>query len=158
MKASSRLNQGNQSGQTIIEVLIATVVVALVMTAIASALTSSLRNTAEGKFRSYANTHAQQAMEVFIRERNLLGWQQFTESVISGAFCLNELPADSAAFLIMPSGSCTEGVAFAGTEFVRQANVTVVNAEEIRVEVEVLWEDNGRNREVSLTQEFKNRE
>jgi Tfp pilus assembly protein PilV len=156
MKAVSQLHW--QRGQTIIEVLIATVVVALVMTAIAAALTSSLRNTAEGKFRAYANEYAQQAMEVFIRERNLLGWQQFTEAIVSGIFCLNELPANTEAFLTMPVGACTEGTTFAGTDFTRQANVTVLSPDEVRVEVEVLWQDSGRDREVSLTQEFRSRE
>jgi type II secretory pathway component PulJ len=146
-----------QRGQTIIEVLIATVVVALVMTAIAAALTSSLRNTAESKFRSYASSYAQQAMEVFIRERSLLGWQQFTEATLSGVFCLNELPADTEAFLNMPVGACTESVVYSGTDFFREANVTVVNADEIRVEVLVEWQDSGRERQVRVTQEFRNR-
>lgn len=151
-----QLKKLNQRGQTIIEVLIATVVVGVVMTAIGAALTSSLRNTAESKFRSYASTYAQQAMEVFIRERSLLGWQQFQEAVISGQFCLNELPANSEAFIAMPAGTCTQGVAFSGTEFEREAEISVLSADEIRVEVVVQWQDNGRDREVSLTQEFRN--
>jgi Tfp pilus assembly protein PilW len=146
----------NQSGQSIIEVLVATVVVALVMTAIAATLTSSLRNTTEGKFRSYASAHGQEAMEIFLRERSLLGWQQFQEAVISGQFCMNELPADSAAFISMSAGTCSGGIAYSGTEFVREAQVSIASADEIMVEVFVTWQDNGRDREVSLVQVFRN--
>lgn len=149
-------NSKSNAGQSIIEVLVATVVVALVMTAIAAALTSSLRNTTESKFRSYAVAHGQEAMEVFVRERSLLGWQQFQEAVISGQFCMNDLPTNSEAFITMPVGTCANGVAYSGTNFVREANVTVVSPDEIRVEVFVTWSDNGRDREVSLVQVFRN--
>jgi Tfp pilus assembly protein PilV len=148
--------RNDQSGQSIIEVLVATVVVALVMTAIAAALTSSLRNTTESKFRSYASAHGQEAMEVFVRERNLLGWQQFQEAVVSGQFCMNTLPADSDSFIAMAVGTCVDGTAYSGTTFTREATVTVVAPDEIRVEVFVEWTDNGRDRQVALVQVFRN--
>lgn len=145
------------SGQTIIEVLIATVVVAVVMTAIAATLTSSLRNTTESRFRSFASTYAQEAMEIFIRERTILGWQQFSEVVAGGVFCLNTLPVNTTEFTAMTTGECTSGTPLSGTEFVREADVVVVSADEVEITISVEWVDNGRDRSLEVAQVFRNR-
>jgi type II secretory pathway pseudopilin PulG len=153
-KISAKLNKLLSPGQTIIEVLIATMVVAVVMTAIASTLTSSIRNTTESKFRSLSTSYAQEGLEVFRREKLLLGWASFQDAVTAGTFCLNDLPADTTEFLAMPTGNCTEGVLMSGTELTREGLVTVLSSTQIRVEVTVTWYDGDRQRQVTVTQEY----
>lgn len=145
-----------QSGQTIIEVLIATLVVGLVLTAIANVLTSSIRNTSESSNRSYATSYGQQALEVFRRERALLGWDQFQQLLVAGTFCLEELPADTDAFGSMPQGTCSgAGTVLPGGQFRREALVTIVSPTEVRVEIEVTWYDGPNEKNISMVQEFK---
>ena len=145
-------------GQTIIEVLIATVVVAIVMIAVAAALLLSVKNTAQSKYKGLASSRAQEAVEYFRRQRSLLGWTRFFETINAGTFCLNVLPITSEELGELGDGACEAGVALAGTEFKREAWIDVIAANAIRVEIQVSWLDAGVRRNVSLVQEFKESE
>lgn len=145
----------SQAGQTIIEVLIATVVVAMVLTAVAATLSVSVKNTSQARYQEVARTMAQSGLEVFRRERNILGWQAFHNALNSGSYCLNTLPADSSAFTTMPTGVCSSDTTVIGNNFRRNAEVTVAGLDEIRVTVSVTWVDGTLNREVELTQVFR---
>lgn len=52
-----------QSGQTVIEVLIATGVVSLVMTALMATMTLSLQNSSQAKYRSLATKLGQEGID-----------------------------------------------------------------------------------------------
>jgi len=67
----------NQTGSSLIEVIVATGVIALVLTALVAGMTVSLQTSAEAKYRSQAIKRGQEAMEVFRRERTL--WRFFAE-------------------------------------------------------------------------------
>lgn len=144
-----------KTGSSMIEILIATGVVGLVMTAVAAGLVLSVKNTSISKFKVLATTRAQEAMEVFRREKVILGWGQFYDVLATGTYCLNSLPADSTAFKALSTGACASGAKIAGTEFLREGLVNFVNSQEIRVEIVVSWTDNDVPRSVNLIQEFK---
>lgn len=145
----------NQLGQSIIEVLIATGVVGAILTAVAATLTFSVKNSAENKYRAVATTKAQEAIEVFRRERSFLGWETFVSSLGGGGvYCLNTLPPDSASFTTMTSSECEVGIAEAGTEFTREAVVTFPTASSVRVQSIVTWYDGVMQRDVTVTQEL----
>lgn len=138
-----------------IEILIATGVVGLVMTAVASGLVLSVKNSSISKYKVLASTRAQEAMEVFRREKVLLGWSQFYDVLSTSTYCLNSLASDSAQFKVMPTGGCSEDAKIAGTSFVREGLVNIINADQIRVEIVVSWVDGNVPRSTNLIQEFK---
>lgn len=144
-----------QSGSGMIEILIATGVVGLVMTAIASSLVLSIKNSAISKYKVLSTSRAQEAMEVFRREKVLLGWAQFYESLAANTYCVNLLASDSAQFQAMTTGACGDGSFIVGTSFIREALVNITSADEIRVEITVEWLDGDIIRSSNLIQEFK---
>lgn len=144
-----------QKGSSMIEILIATGVVGLVMTAVASGLVLSVKNSAISKYKVLSATRAQEAMEVFRREKVLLGWAQFYESLSANTYCVNTLASDSAQFKAMETGACSDGDFIAGTSFTREALVNITSPDEIRVEIVVDWLDGDIQRNSNLIQEFK---
>jgi len=149
-----------EAGSTIIEVLIATVVVGMVMTAVAALMTVSIKNTALLRYRAAATTQAQSGLEIFRRERNLLGWESFFESLDTSVYCLNTMPANSTEFVALPAGECQNTIQLLGNSFEREALVTKIDGasdadDEIRVELVLRWLDGVRSQSVTLTQIFK---
>jgi len=149
------MNNKFQAGSTMIEILIATAVVGMVMTAVASSLVLSIKNSSISKYKVLAATRAQEAMEVFRREKILLGWSSFYETLDTATYCLNTLASNSAEFRILGVGSCNEDAKIAGTSFIREALVDIQNPEEIRVEMVVRWLEGDVTRSTSMIQEFK---
>jgi len=144
-----------KTGSSMIEILIATGVVGLVMTAVASSLVLSVKNSSVSKYKVLATTRAQEAMEVFRREKVLLGWSQYYDVLGSGTYCLNSLASDSAQFKNMSLGACEDDQKIAGTSFIREALVNIISTEEIRVEIVVNWIDGNVPRSTNLIQLFK---
>jgi len=148
-------NKSKQLGSSMIEILIATGVVGLVMTAVAASLVLSVKNSSISKYKVLAATRAQEAMEVFRRERVLLGWTQFYETLSESTYCINTLASDSAQFKAMTSGTCADGSAIAGTVFTRESLVNPSGGDVVRVEIVVKWLDGDIERKANLIQEFK---
>lgn len=152
---AQKARRESQAGQTIIEVLIATLVVGMVLTAVAATLTVSVKNTAQSRYQEVARTRAQSGLEVFRQARNTIGWGEFSDKLGTGIYCLNSLPVGTDGFLAMPSGACSDSVLMIGTDFVREAYVTQLSPDEIRVELAVGWIDGTLDKEVRLTQVFR---
>lgn len=150
------LSNINNSGQSIIEVLIATLVVGLVLTAIASGLTLSLKTTSDTQLRELAGNFAQEGIETIRRERTVLGWTAFTDSLSQGTFCLNELPENSEAFANLPEGECSQGTSIAGHTLTRWVEVVQSNQDTVEIEVHVQWESGDTSNTVSYSQVFRN--
>jgi type II secretory pathway pseudopilin PulG len=148
-----------QTGSSLIEIIVATGVLALVLTALVAGMTVSLRTSAEAKYRSQAIKRGQEAMEVFRRERTLLGWDVFSGQFSSGStYCLQELPAPKTSFAV---GQCTsaQSLAVSGIDLYRQAVVAVDNTNptdpQVKVVVSVTWDSGQGERGVDLTQVFR---
>jgi type II secretory pathway pseudopilin PulG len=145
-------------GSGMIEILISTGVVGIVMTAVVAGFVLSVKSTEVGKNKVFASTRAQEAMEAFRREKVLLGWTQFADSInATDTYCVNDLPSDSTEFGAMQAGQCGEDEVITDTIFNRTALVDfspdTINPVTIRVEIIVDWAEN--NVPVSLVQEFK---
>ncbi|NCN87589.1 MAG: type II secretion system protein [Candidatus Pacebacteria bacterium] len=149
------MNNKSQTGSGMIEILIATGVVGLVMTAVASGFVLSVKNSAISKYRVLSATRAQEAMEVFRREKVILGWSQFYETLTASTYCLDTLASNSAQFKEMVVGACDDDSVIAGTSFTREALVDITSPTEIRVEILVEWLDGDVLRSSNLIQEFK---
>jgi type II secretory pathway pseudopilin PulG len=145
-----------RSGQTLIEVLIATGVVGLVITAAAAGLTFSVKNTAEAKYRALAAYQAQEVVEMLRRERILLGWDSFVAELQTGTpYCLNTLPTTTTQYEALIQGACSSGIPVAGTEFKRELAVSAKNASSIKFTVNITWTDGAMTRTYPLVQEFQ---
>ncbi|MBT3250110.1 MAG: hypothetical protein HN846_04310 [Candidatus Pacebacteria bacterium] len=143
-----------QSGQSLIEVILVTVVVATVLTAIAASVSMSAKNTSENKKRSMAASFAQETLEVFQRERYALGWSSFQSSLVDDTYCFNTLPADSASFVASSPGECGDEEVIVGTTYGREAILTIL-ADEVKVESIVTWMDGNLEKQVEAEQTFK---
>lgn len=149
----------SQKGSSLIEIIVATGVMALVLTSIVAGLTLSLKTNAEIEYRSQSIKRAQEAMEVFRRERTLLGWEGFADALRGNAsYCFVDLPEPREAF---PSGTCgtDDTIVISGQEFTREATVTVDETDPtsplIRVEMVVSWTTNENVKDVELVQVFR---
>ncbi len=148
-------NKKHQLGQTIVEVLIAAGVVGVVLTGIAAGLSYSIKNSSDARYRAFATTYAQDAIEVFRREKTLLGWEAFYDAIATGVYCANDLPENTTEFLALQPGTCAAGVATFGVEFTRTVDVVVVSPTEIQVTSVVNWTDATRTPEVRVVQQLR---
>lgn len=150
---------GFSVGSSLVEIVVATGVMALVLTAIVAGLTLSLKTSAESEYRVQATKRAQEAMEVFRRERTLLGWDEFTSNFTNGAtYCLQELPAPREVF---EDGECSseQSLVVSGLDLYREAEVSFRNFggddPELVVTVTVVWNDGRNDKSVNLVQGFR---
>ena len=154
-------NAVSQAGSGIIEVLIATLVVGLTMTSVAAAMTLSLKSTSQNRLRAIAATRGQEAIEIFRRYRDELGWQAFTAQFSdqeTQTYCLDPLPSSATEFSQLAPQGCEQGVAIVGTEFTREVEVTTVGTPVTSVQIRpvVRWQDGEQTKQVVLFQELTN--
>ena len=148
-------------GSSLIEIIIATAVVGGILTAVATALTFSIKSTAEANYRSVATTKAQEAMEIFRRERTLLGWNDFYDAVNGDTYyCFNTLP-DAGTLASVAEGRCntsyTLQVAGVGTNFKRDIVVST-GSDLVTVTVTVSWKNPNnlaRDHKVEISQDIR---
>lgn len=145
----------SSQGSGLIEILIATAAVGFVLTAIAATLMMSVKTASESKYRSIAEQKASEAMEVFKRERVLLGWSSFIGSLETDDYCFVALPAPTSPFSSF-RGSCVPGDTFvvAKTDFTRWAEVTVI-PNTVTVKMVVSWPMGTTTNSVDIVQQFK---
>lgn len=160
-----------QRGSTLIEIIIAATVITLVMTAIAVGLTISLRSTAESQFRLAAGAAAQEAIEVFNRERTIQGWASFRDTFPqqTNEGCMNTLDSsfNFAAYWAQPSpcGVSTFQIPGVGIDFTRQVviekDTTTTPPAYLTVTVTVQWIegsatfDEVKTKQVVQTREYR---
>lgn len=104
-----------ESGQTLLEILIALSVSTLILMAIAVVVISSLSNTQFTKNQNLANQYAQEGIEVVRRIRDSGGWTAF--STLNARYCL------SGGSTSLPSPSATCATPNIGGVFVREVQI-----------------------------------
>lgn len=122
-----------ESGQTLLELVIAIGVVAIVMTALVAAVTASLRYSQATRLRSRGVKYAQEGLELTRKLRDINIWDTFQAySNGTGRWCLDELGVwtiDDA------SGICPIST---GSNYWRRVNF-VWNDPRMEVTVTVSW-------------------
>lgn len=81
------MKTNSQSGQSLLEILIALSASVMILSAIAAIVISSLNNTQLTKNQNLANQYAQEGIEV-IRKIRDSSWINFTSSYPNGRYCL----------------------------------------------------------------------
>lgn len=107
------MKNDSQSGQSLLEILIALSVSVMILSAIAAIVISSLNNTQLTKNQNLANQYAQEGIEV-IRKIRDSSWIDFTSSYPNGRYCLPQ-----GSIVPAPAGSCSPNVGI----FVRQIDI-----------------------------------
>jgi len=122
-----------EKGQGLFEVVLALAVAALIMVAIVALATVSIRNASFSRNQSLATRYAQEAVEWLRGERDK-DWDAFNAYAASGTWCLKELAFNDL-------GACSQSEVIAGTNFRREATLTIIDSANIDTEVKVYWED-----------------
>jgi len=126
-----RIKISIQSGQTLMEVLVALGIIAVVATALSGVVITSMGNARFSKDQSLATQYAQEGMETVrsLRDSNYTGFQ----NIASGTYCL----AKNSVTLTANCFSANFDT------FLRKVTITQssCSANVARVEVSVAWQD-----------------
>jgi Tfp pilus assembly protein PilV len=162
LKKKQRLS--GQSGQSLIEVAIAATALVFVLVAIVSGLMLSVRNSTYSNNQAVATKHTQEGIELFRRFNNELGWESF-HSIINNdgtnfTYCLNDIHqiTDVDDFRSLNTGTCGSSEVIDGTLFRREAEVSVINDDEIAFTINVHWQDGEEVRTTTLQQSLRRRQ
>lgn len=158
------VSKKNQSGSSLIEVLVAIAVVGVVLTAIAFSLSFSVKNSAQAEYRQIGSRYAQQAMEIIREQRSLLVWGAFVtalpESTDYRCFSLDrtnfEEPFENAGSNLLEITNCTLVHTEPRTDFQRVFRVIESTPEMVDIEVVVTWRDGEEVRSTNVRQRFQN--
>ncbi|MEO8581865.1 MAG: hypothetical protein ABI425_04825 [Patescibacteria group bacterium] len=145
------------SGQSLVEVTVASVAMIFGLVSVISGLLLAVRNSSVSNNQSLATQNTQEVIEVFRKFQRQLGWETFYSTIQadgnSVTYCLTDLPTDNASFQNMSIGACT--VSANSTAFVRQASVVVVSLTEVQVTATVTWRDGTTTRTASAKNIFR---
>lgn len=144
-----------QSGQSMVEMVVAVGMVSLVLVAIVSGIALSIRNSRYSKNKALATRYAQEALEKFRNYRDEVGWSPFVSEVIGGGtqaiYCLDDLPA-TIGLIGEAMGTCSSEKitnTSGATEFSREAQAEMVNGS-VEVTVLVEWTEGSKTHNVEL--------
>src|SRR5258708_3055538 len=144
-----------QSGQTLIEVIIAIGLVVLFLITLVSAMTLAIRNNQFAKDQVLARNRAREALEWFRSLRDQMGWDAFTTMITTDSppvtYCLPTLPTTTTLSNALANQVCTATDSIPGTKYVRSMLITTPNTEEVDVTVTVSWTDGGKSHQSQST-------
>lgn len=151
-------NINRQQGSTLVEVLVAVSIVALVLTAVSAMISMSVKLAESNEKKQLALQKAQEALEFFRKERSINSWHSFSTPLEDGAvYCVSSLP-ESVASISASLGNCAEDEVLeaARYSFKREAMVNFNNSNNLDVQIELLWQDGTKAKNLILEQGFEN--
>lgn len=134
-------------GQTIIEVLVAVGVVALGLLALVQVATKSVANSGFSKRQAVATALAVEGMEWIKGQRSGLDWEDFYKS--SGSYNLNSFPGSWTGWVAGVCSGSVPGMIYTRCVTMAAEAVTPVPGpgpvvQQLRVVVDVTWDESGR--------------
>ena len=151
-------NTNKQTASTLIEVLIAVSIIALVLTAVGSMISMSIKLADSNEKQQLALQKAEEALEFFRKERSINSWSSFSTPLVGGAvYCINSLP-DSVVNLSAKLGVCADDdvLEAARYRFKRQVTINFNSASNVRIEIDLDWQEGTKVKNLSLEQSFEN--
>lgn len=139
----------HRSGQSILEVVIATTLISMGVIAALSLTNQSQKSSNYAKTLDAATAYNNQAADYLRNQKNQLGYatlaEMFTQDSSGGvaSYCLDSLPADSATFLALTPGVCGDTDVVLGSAFKRDVAVDVTNSSSgiIPITITTSWSD-----------------
>ncbi len=147
-----------QTGSTLIEILVAVTIIALVLTAVSAMIFMSIKLADSNEKQQLALQKAEEALEFFRKERAIWSWTAFSTPLVDlSTYCMSSLP-ESVASISAQLGECGDEdvLEAARYSFKRQATVTFESANRLNVEIEMLWTDGTKAKNLVLDQQFEN--
>lgn len=147
------------SGQSIIEVLIATAVVAVLLVSLLILGTNSLKATTYARNLNQATAYSNQVGDWLRNMKESVGWGIFSTTILEDTatstvtYCLSTLPADATEFRALANQPCTSTDTIPQTIFTRNVilNVDLINGT-ITATINTTWEANTtRNATIYVT-------
>lgn len=153
----------NMSGQSILEVVLATTLIAVGLIAALALGNSSQKSASFSRNVNLATNYSYQVADWARNMRTYLGWSNFTyiiqeDNLTSVTYCLNStLPSSDLEFQALTSASCAEGDTLSGTIFSRELILDLTNLATGTIDAKVTtsWLENTvhtNNLEFELTQ------
>lgn len=151
------LNTSKQRASTLIEILIAVSIIALVLTSVSAMIAMSIKLADSNEQNQLALQKAQEAMEFFRKERLINSWYSFSTPLSEGRYCVSSLP-ESVASMSAKLGVCGDEdvLEAAKYQFQREAMVQFNNENNVKVGIDVLWQDGSKDKSLSIEQNFEN--
>lgn len=145
----------HQSGQTLIEVIIAIGLVVLVLITLVSALTLAIRNNQFAKDQVLARNYARESLEWLRSIRGQMEWESFYDMVNADAppvtYCLPTLPATTVLAQALGNQACTATDVIPSTRYLRSIVLTAPSPTEIDAVVTVTWTDGSKTHQSKST-------
>lgn len=150
------MKKPHRSGQSILEVVIATTLISMGVIAALSLTNQSQKSSNYAKSLDAATAYNNQAADYLRNQKNQLGYatlaEKFTSESSGGVahYCLVTLPSDSSSFLALNSGVCSDTDMIQGTSFLRDLVVDVSNVSTgiIPITITTSWGDSSTRRAV----------
>lgn len=136
-----------QSGFTLVEVLVATGIVILTLVGISSGVTFAVKNSRFSQEKAVSIRHAQEGIEWFRAQRDTLGWQAFYDLATQGGtsevtYCMDEFPQGEPENFVLKSVNQGEGCeTISDTQYVRYVHMNIVTNEHVDIQSHVVWGD-----------------
>lgn len=137
-----------KSGQSIIEVVIATSLISIGIIAALSLTNQSQKSSNYAKMLDTANSYNNQLADYFRNQKSLLGWASISEKVAIDAeggvatYCYSSL-IENEDFLTKSAGTCAEDDYLGSTQFIRQIeiNANSINSGTLPITIITSWTD-----------------
>lgn len=149
----------NISGQSIIEILIATAVVAVLLVSLLILGTNSLKATTYARNLNQATEYSNQVGDWLRNMKETAGWELFSTTIredgATVTYCLPTLPADTLEFRNLGNGLCTNTDFIGSTIFQREVvfdTSLAISEGVITATISTNWEENTtRNATIYVT-------
>lgn len=150
-------NTNKQKGSTLVEILIAVTIISLVLTAVSAMIMMSIKLANSNEQKQLALQKAQEAMEFFRKERAINSWHSFSAPIENGRYCVSSLPESIASVSARP-GTCGDDdwLEAAKYQFKREADIEFTTENSVKIEIDVLWQDGNKNKNLAIEQNFEN--
>lgn len=151
-----------RSGQSILEVVIATTMISIAIIAALSLANQSQKSTNYSKLLDQATAYNNQAADYLRNQKTLLGWGAFVEKITNDAignetsYCLSSIPDSTTdTFTTLSPGICGDTNYISNTIFRRQLtiNATQISTGTIPLTITTNWPDS-QERSATLTLEL----
>lgn len=136
----------HESGQTLIEVIIAAGLIVLVLTTLASGVAIGVKNSRIAKEQAQAKEYVRQSLEWIRNMRDQAGWETFysISKPSPGIYCLDTLPTTYTEYNNWPASSqgCGTNYVLAG-QYKREMTIEKSGNSTVTATVTVKWQDGG---------------
>ncbi len=137
------------SGQTIIEILIASAIIAILLISLTTLSSYSVKSSNYAKQLNQATDYSHQLADWLRNQKQTLGWTSFLQLLQEDTnndyvtYCFNNLPDSLTSFRSLTNSVCPQNSFILNTPFQRQAtfDLSQTNQGIITVDITTSWHD-----------------